>query len=266
MNLAIRGFSANLGKEPGDTFARDQFPDVKFDYVMANPPFNISDWGGEKYESDPRWQFGRPPVGNANYAWLQHILWKLCPDGSAGVVLANGSMSSSTNDEGQIREAMIKGDVVEVMVTLPGQLFLNTQIPVCLWFMTNDKTKNGRDRRGEVLFIDAKQLGEMATRVLRVFTDEDIAKIANVVRAWKSGEDYEDIAGFCKSASLEEIEKNGFVLTPVRYVGVKDDEDDGISFDEKMYTLTKQLSSQMTKSSDLDAKIRKQLAKVGYGV
>ena len=211
MNLAIRGFAADLGKEPADTFARDQFPDVKFDYIMANPPFNISDWGGEKHESDPRWQFGRPPVGNANYAWLQHMLWKLRPGGQAGVVLANGSMSSNTGGEGQIREAMVRGDVVEVMVALPGQLFLNTQIPVCLWFLTNDKTMNGRDRSGETLFIDARQLGTMETRVLKVFTDEDIAKIQETVQSWKTGEGYEDVAGFCKSASLEEIEKNGYV-------------------------------------------------------
>ena len=216
MNLAIRQIGAKLGKEPSDSFAEDQFPDEKFDYVMANPPFNISDWGGEKYEGDKRWRFGRPPVGNANYAWLQHILWKLHPaGGSAGVVLANGSMSSNTDGEGQIREAMVRGDVVEVMVALPGQLFLNTQIPACLWFMTNDKAKNGRaDRRGETLFIDARQLGTMETRVLRVFSDEDIAKIGDTVRAWKTGDGYEDVAGFCKSASLEEIEKNGFVLTP----------------------------------------------------
>lgn len=264
MNLAIRGFAANLGKEHGDTFALDQFPDVKFDFVMANPPFNVSDWGGEKYESDPRWQFGRPPIGNANYAWLQHILWKLRIGGSAGVVLANGSMSSSANHEGQIREAMIKGDVVEVMVALPAQLFLNTQIPVCLWFMTHDKSKNGRDRRGETLFIDASRLGTMKTRVLRILTEEDIAKIADTVQTWKFGEGYEDIVGFCKSASLEEIEKNGFVLVPGRYVGVKDIEGDGIPFEQKMQELTTQLNEQMTKSRNSDTEIRKQLAKIGY--
>lgn len=255
MNLAIRGFAADLGKEPADTFARDQFPDVKFDYIMANPPFNISDWGGEKYESDPRWQFGRPPVGNANYAWLQHMLWKLRPGGQAGVVLANGSMSSNTGGEGQIREAMVRGDVVEIMVALPGQLFLNTQIPVCLWFLTNDKTMNGRDRRGETLFIDARQLGTMETRVLKVFTDEDIAKIQDTVQSWKTGEGYEDVAGFCKSASLEEIEKNGFVLTPGRYVGTSVDAEDGISFDETFSKLTLSLKNLRTRSVDLDLQI-----------
>jgi type I restriction enzyme M protein len=262
MNLAIRGFSADLGKEPADTFARDQFPDLKFDYIMANPPFNISDWGGEKYESDPRWKFGRPPVGNANYAWLQHMLWKLRPGGQAGVVLANGSMSSNTGGEGQIREAMIRGDVVEVMVSLPGQLFLNTQIPVCLWFMTNDKTANGRDRRGETLFIDARQLGSMETRVLKVFTSADIAKIADTVQAWKSGEGYEDVAGFCKSASLDEIEKSGFVLTPGRYVGASEEEMDGEEFNSKIQRMTETLSALKTQGDLLDSKIKSSLSKL----
>jgi type I restriction enzyme M protein len=261
MNLAIRGFSADLGKEPDDTFARDQFPDLKFDYIMANPPFNISDWGGEKYESDPRWQFGRPPVGNANYAWLQHMLWKLRPGGQAGVVLANGSMSSSSGGEGQIREAMVRGDAVEVMVALPGQLFLNTQIPVCLWFLTNDKTANGRDRRGETLFIDARQLGTMETRVLKVFTDEDITKIQDTVQSWKTGEDYEDVAGFCKSASLEEIEKNGFVLTPGRYVGATSEDTDTEDFKEKILRLSEELMMLNERSSALDSDIIESLRK-----
>jgi type I restriction enzyme M protein len=255
MNLAIRGFAADLGKEPGDTFGRDQFPDLKFDYIMANPPFNISDWGGEKYESDPRWQFGRPPVSNANYAWLQHMLWKLRPGGQAGVVLANGSMSSNTGGEGQIREAMVRGDVVEVMVALPGQLFLNTQIPVCLWFLTNDKTMNGRNRRGETLFIDARQLGTMESRVLKVFTDEDIAKIQGTVLSWKTGEGYEDVAGFCKSASLEEIDKNGFVLTPGRYVGAEETSMDTETFTQTIKKLTESLHALQDKSSKLDQKI-----------
>ena len=259
MNLAIRGFAADLGKEPGDTFGRDQFPDLKFDYIMANPPFNISDWGGEKYESDPRWQFGRPPVGNANYAWLQHMLWKLRPGGQAGVVLANGSMSSNTGGEGQIREAMVRGDVIEVMVALPGQLFLNTQIPVCLWFLTNDKTMNGRDRRGETLFIDARQLGTMETRVLKVFTDEDIAKIQETVQSWKTGEGYEDVAGFCKSASIDEIEKNGFVLTPGRYVGVGISTLDEESFNQKIGSLKETFILMQSESRELDDGINKTL-------
>jgi type I restriction enzyme M protein len=266
MNLAIRGFSADLGKEPGDTFARDQFPDLKFDYIMANPPFNISDWGGEKYESDPRWQFGRPPVGNANYAWLQHMLWKLRPGGQAGVVLANGSMSSNTGGEGQIREAMVRGDAVEVMVALPGQLFLNTQIPVCLWFLINDKTMNGRDRRGETLFIDARDLGTMETRVLKVFTDEDIAKIQETVQSWKTGEDYEDVAGFCKSASLEEIEKNGFVLTPGRYVGSDFSKDSNEDFEENMVELISKMRSLGESASRIDNDIEHALTALGFNV
>lgn len=263
MNLAIRGFSADLGKEPADTFARDQFPDLKFDYIMANPPFNISDWGGEKYESDPRWKFGRPPVGNANYAWLQHMLWKLRPGGQAGVVLANGSMSSNQSGEGQIREAMIRGDVVEVMISLPGQLFLNTPIPVCLWFLTNDKTANGRDRRGETLFIDARQLGSMETRVLKVFTDEDIAKIADTVEAWKSGEGYENTAGFCKSASLDEIEKNGFILTPGRYVGTTKVDDDIENFEQKIENLRALLTHLQITSNNLDKALSENLSIFG---
>ena len=262
MNLAIRGLSADLGKEPGDTFGRDQFPDLKFDYIMANPPFNISDWGGEKYESDPRWQFGRPPVGNANYAWLQHMLWKLRPGGQAGVVLANGSMSSNTGGEGQIREAMVRGDVVEVMVALPGQLFLNTPIPVCLWFLTTDKTMNGRNRKGETLFIDARQLGTMETRVLKVFTDEDITKIQETVQSWKTGEGYEDVAGFCKSTSLEQIEKNGFVLTPGRYVGALEDGLDDEAFAERISHLGQKYKELCSASVELDEQITRHLETV----
>ena len=261
MNLAIRGFAANLGKEPADTFSRDQFPDLKFDYIMANPPFNISDWGGEKYESDPRWQFGRPPVGNANYAWLQHMLWKLRPGGQAGVVLANGSMSSNTGGEGEIREAMIRGDLVEVMVALPGQLFVNTQIPACLWFLTNDKSANGRDRKGETLFIDARDLGTMETRALKMLTDEDVAKIADTVHSWKTGEGYEDVAGFCKSASLDEIEKNGFVLTPGRYVDALTSDDDELPFDEKIDLLVSLYKELTEKSKSLDLQILESLGK-----
>lgn len=266
MNLAIRGFSADLGKEPADTFARDQFPDLKFDYIMANPPFNISDWGGEKYEGDTRWKFGRPPVGNANYAWLQHMLWKLRPGGQAGVVLANGSMSSNTGGEGQIREAMVRGDVVEVMIALPGQLFLNTQIPVCLWFLTNDKTMNGRDRRGETLFIDARQLGTMETRVLKVFTDEDTAKIQETVQSWKRGEGYEDVAGFCKSASLEEMEKNGFILTPGRYVGAPDSEVSDVNFSELLTNHVLELQRLKTSSDSLDRDISQNLSRLIKGM
>jgi type I restriction enzyme M protein len=244
MNLAIRGFAADLGQEPADTFARDQFPDLKFDYIKANPPFNISDWGGEKYDNDPRWVYGRPPAGNANYAWLQHILWKLKPDGQAGVILANGSMSSNQSGEGQIREAMVRGDVVEAMVALPSQLFFNTQIPACVWFLCKDKTKHGRDRRGETLFIDARQLGTMTSRTNRELTQSDIDRIAATVHAWRANgevqQSYEDVPGFCYSAKLEEIEKNGFVLTPGRYVGAAEQEEDGELFSQKMKRLKDQ--------------------------
>ena len=268
MNLAIRRFAADLGQEPADTFARDQHPDQRFDRIMANPPFNISDWGGEKYENDPRWQYGRPPAGNANYAWLQHILWKLRPGGQAGVILANGSMSSNQSGEGQIREAMVRGDVVEVMVALPSQLFFNTQIPACVWFLCKDKTQGGRDRRGETLFIDARQLGSMTSRTNRELNQADINHIAGTVHAWRQDGEvkaaYADVPGFCYSAKLEEIEKNGFVLTPGRYVGAADVEDDGEAFDEKMKRLTGLLKQQQEEGAKLDQQIGESLRRLGY--
>ena len=264
MNLSIRGIAHDLSDEPADTFARDKHLDKKFDYILANPPFNISDWGGEKYEGDVRWIYGRPPAGNANYAWLQHILWKLRPGGQAGVVLANGSMSSNTSNEGNIREEMVRKDVIEVMIALPGQLFLNTQIPVCLWFLTNDKTQRGRDRKGETLFIDARQMGTMKNRVERILTDEDISKIADTVQSWREDDEYEDVAGFCYGAKFEEIEKNGFVLTPGRYVGASEEEDDGEPFDEKMRRLTSLLKEQQKEGEKLDHKIAENLKRIGY--
>ena len=266
MNLAIRGLAADLGKEPGDTFGNDQHPDKKFDYIIANPPFNISDWGGEKYDDDPRWVYGRPPVGNANYAWLQHMLWKLGPGGQAGVVLANGSMSSTISSEGEIREAMIKGDVVEIMIALPGQLFLNTQIPVCLWFLTNDKTKNGRDRSNETLFIDARNLGTMETRVLKVLTDEDIQKVQETVSSWRNGEGYEDIKGFCKSSTTEDIKSHNYILTPGTYVGIKDEDSDGVPFEKKMKLLSSSLKELTDRSNVLDKEIKNNLSKIGYEI
>jgi type I restriction enzyme M protein len=268
MNLAIRGMDFNLGKEPADTFHRDQHPDLRADYILANPPFNISDWGGDKLQSDPRWVYGTPPAGNANYAWLQHMLWHLKPTGTAGVVLANGSMSSNTNNEGSIRKAMVEGDVVEVMVALPPQLFFNTQIPACLWFLAKDKSKNGRNRKGEFLFIDARKLGRMETRVIRVFDDADIEKIASTVHAWRQdGETdatYADEAGFCRSVKLDEIKEHGYVLTPGRYVGTEETEDDDEAFVEKMATLTAKLAEQMKQGKELDALICEKLAKLGY--
>lgn len=268
MNLAIRGMDFNLGKEPSDTFHRDQHSDLRADYVLANPPFNISDWGGDKLASDPRWVYGTPPTGNANYGWLQHILWHLKPTGTAGVVLANGSMSSNQNNEGAIRKAMVEGDVVEAMVSLPPQLFFNTQIPACLWFLAKDKTKNGRNRKGEFLFIDARKLGRMDTRVNRVFDDEDIDRIARTVHAWRQdGETdvtYADEAGFCRSVKLDEIREHGYVLTAGRYVGTEDVEDDDEAFAEKMATLTAKLADQMNKGSELDELIKVKLGKLGY--
>jgi type I restriction enzyme M protein len=279
MNLAIRGLGANLGKEPADTFHRDQHPDLRADYVLANPPFNISDWGGDKLAGDPRWVYGTPPVGNANYAWLQHILARLGPRGQAGVVLANGSMSSNQNNEGAIRKAMVEADVVDVMVALPPQLFFNTQIPACLWFLAKDKRgaaagggMKGRDRRGEVLFIDARKLGRMETRVNRVFDDEDVRRIAATVHRWRADGDegidepYADVPGFCRAVKLAEIAEHGHVLTPGSYVGAEVAEDDDEAFNERMERLTVQLAEQMAKGAELDAVIRKRLEALGYAV
>ena len=259
MNLAIRGFSVDLGKTHADTFANDQFPDIKFDYTMANPPFNTTDWGGEKYENDVRWKYGSPPVGNANYAWLQHILWKLKPGGQAGIVLSNGSMTSNTSGEFEIRKAMVTADAVEIMISLPGQLFLNTQIPCCLWFLTNDKTKNGRDRRKETLFIDARSLGKMETRALKVLTKIDIKKISDTVKFWRKGKDYKDVLGFSKSTKIEEIEKNDFILMPGKYVGFNDEEEDGISFEEKILSMIGSYEQIVFEEKEISQQIKKNL-------
>jgi type I restriction enzyme M protein len=269
MNLAIRGMDFNLGKEPADTFTRDQHPDLRADYIMANPPFNISDWWNEKLAWDARWAYGVPPVGNANYAWLSHILYHLKPSGLAGVVLANGSMSSNQNSEGAIRREMIESDVVDCMVALPPQLFFNTQIPACLWFLTKDKRANGRDRHGEILFIDARKLGHMDTRVTRVFDEADIAKIAAAYHAWRTDDEtiekYQDIPGFVYAATKEEVKAQDYVLTPGRYVGVEETENNEEAFSEKMIYLTQQLKEQMEEGEELDEEIHKQLKKVGYG-
>ncbi|MDD2466897.1 MAG: class I SAM-dependent DNA methyltransferase [Desulfobulbus sp.] len=264
MNLAIRGIDFNLGKEPADTFVRNQHPDLRADFVLANPPFNISDWWHGSLEGDPRWAYGTPPQGNANYAWLQHMLHHLKPTGRAGIVLANGSMSSSQNSEGDIRRAMVDADKVEVMIALPGQLFFNTQIPACLWFLVKEK----RARQGEVLFIDARKLGSMISRVQCEFTDEIIAKIAGTVAVWRgestSGEEFADIAGYCRSVPLAEIAEHGHVLTPGRYVGAEAVEDDDESFVEKMQKLTETLGEQMAKGVELDQLIRQKLGGLGY--
>ncbi|WP_322996217.1 class I SAM-dependent DNA methyltransferase [Castellaniella sp.] len=266
MNLAIRGIDFNLGKEPADTFTRNQHPDLRADFILANPPFNISDWWHGSLEGDPRWAYGDPPQGNANYAWLQHMQHHLKPSGRAGIVLANGSMSSGQNNEGVIRAAMVDADVVEVMVALPGQLFFNTQIPACLWFLAKQKK-----RKGEVLFIDARKLGHMVSRVQKALSDEDIARIADTVAAWR-GEatdgttvtEYQDVPGFCRSVPLAKIAQHGHVLTPGRYVGAEAVEDDDEAFAEKMERLTTQLGEQMAKGAELDALIRQKLGGLGY--
>lgn len=241
INLAIRGIDFNLGKEPADTFLRNLHPDLRADFVLANPPFNVSDWWHASLEGDPRWVYGTPPQGNANYAWLQHMLYHLKPTGRAGIVLANGSMSSSQNAEGDIRRAMVEADKVEVMVAMPGQLFFNTQIPACLWFLVKQKTK----RQKEVLFIDARKLGTMISRVQIEFTEDDIKKIANTVHSWRDIDNgYVDVPGFCRSVTLAEIAEHGHVLTPGRYVGAEAVEDDDEAFIEKMQRLTEKLGEQ----------------------
>ncbi|VVP60232.1 hypothetical protein PS903_06046 [Pseudomonas fluorescens] len=268
MNLAIRGIDFNLGREPADTFIRNQHSDLRADFVLANPPFNISDWWHGSLDGDPRWVYGTPPQGNANYAWLQHMLFHLKSSGRAGIVLANGSMSSSQNSEGDIRKAMVEADVVEVMVALPGQLFFNTPIPACLWFLTKQKFA----RPGEVLFIDARKLGANVSRVQIELLDRDIERIAQTVANWRGepldigGEiaEYADIPGFCRSVSLAEITEHGHVLTPGRYVGAEAIEEDGESFTDKMQTLTVLLGEQMTKGVELDQLIRQKLGGLGY--
>ena len=263
MNLAIRGIDFNLGREPGDTFTRNQHPDLRADFILANPPFNVSDWWHGSLTGDPRWGYGDPPQGNANYAWLQHMLYHLKPTGRAGIVLANGSMSSSQNNEGAIRAAMVDADVVEVMVALPGQLFFNTQIPACLWFLVKQKTH----RQGEVLFIDARKVATMISRVQSELTDEVIERIASVVAAWRGETDageYQDVAGFCRSVKLAEIAEHGHVLTPGRYVGAEEVEDNDDDFATKMQQLTEKLGEQMAKGAELDQLIRRKLGGLGY--
>jgi len=269
MNLAIRGIDANLGAQNADTFHNDLHKRLKADYILANPPFNISDWGGERLQDDIRWKFGTPPSGNANYAWLQHMISKLAPTGTAGIVLANGSMSTNTSAELEIRKKMIEDDLVECIVTLPGQLFYSTQIPVCLWFITKNKAKNvKRERSREILFIDARNLGYMSTRTLKEFSDKDIQKVTTKYHAWRgtNEEAYEDIAGFCKAAKIEEVREHDYILTPGRYVGLEEEEDDGEPFDEKMERLTTELAEQFKESKKLEDQIREILGGIGYEV
>lgn len=266
MNLAIRGIDAQL--ELGDTFLNDRHPDLKADFVLANPPFNVSDWSGEQLRDDIRWRYGVPPVGNANYAWLQHFIHKLSPTGTAGIVLANGSMNSNTSGEGDIRKNMIEDGIVDCMVALPAQLFYNTMIPACLWFLARDRTNHKfRDRSNEILFIDARKLGTMINRRNKEFTDEDIAKIAGTYHAWRGeGGEYADIPGFCKAATIDEVRANNYVLMPGRYVGTEEAEDDGVPFEEKMATLTAQLSEQFAKGIELQERIRENLKGIGYDI
>jgi type I restriction enzyme M protein len=268
MNLAIHGLNANLASRWGDTFARDQHPDVLADVVMANPPFNIKDWA--RSESDPRWKFGVPPAGNANFAWIQHIIAKLAPGGRAGVVMANGSMSSNSGGEGEIRAQLIEADLVSCMVALPTQLFRSTGIPVCVWFFAKDKAKGAAgsvDRSGQVLFIDARNLGYMVDRAERSLADEDIARIASTYHAWRGtksagGQAYEDVPGFCKSATLAEIKAADYALTPGRYVGAAEAEDDGEPIEAKIARLSAELFAQFDESERLAKLVREQLGRV----
>ena len=298
MNLAIRGIDANLGKHNADSFLNDLHKDLKADFILANPMFNQKEWGGQRLMEDVRWKFGTPPINNANYAWIQHFIHHLAPKGIAGFVLANGSMSTNTSSEGDIRRAIIEADMVDCMIAMPGQLFYTTQIPVCLWFVTRskkaDKKRNYRDRTGQALFIDARKMGTLIDRVHRELTDGDIRKIADTYHAWRGEEvyhshlakgksghlmktksghlgkvkkryEYKDVPGFCKSATLDDIKSHGYVLTPGRYVGAEEIEDDGIPFGEKMSKLSSTLYEQFAKSDQLEATIKKKLEVLGYG-
>ena len=267
MNLAIRGIEADIAL--GDSFHEDAHKDLKADYILANPPFNVSDWGGEHLQDDPRWVYGVPPTGNANFAWIQHMLYHLSPRGVMGVVLANGSMSSTTSNEGEIRKNLIEADLVECMVALPPKLFFNTMIPACLWFLRRNKDK----RKGEVLFIDARDMGHPISRKNIALSEEEILKIADTYHAWRGEEtenpnfgEYKDIAGFCKSVTLDEIRKQDYVLTPGRYVGIPEEEDDGVPFEDKMRELTSELAKQMDECNRLNEEIKKNLESIGFRV
>jgi type I restriction enzyme M protein len=289
MNLAVRGIDADIKWNSEGSFHKDELRDIKADFILANPPFNISDWGGDRLREDARWKYGAPPAGNANFAWVQHIVHHLSPTGTAGVVLANGSMSSTQSGEDIIRRALIEGvggtpGVIDCMIALPGQLFYSTQIPVCLWFLARDRSngiagrsssseavgQNGlklRDRRGEILFIDARKLGHMVDRTRKEFSDADIEKIARAYHAWRGETEagaYADVPGFCKSATLEEIKAHGYVLTPGRYVGAADVEDDDVSFAERFAALRAKLEEEFAKSDELTASIRARMAGVSF--
>jgi len=268
MNLAIRKIDANLGIHNADTFHDDLHKDLRADYILANPPFNDSDWGGDRLREDARWKYGKPPVNNANFAWVEHFIHHLAPSGIAGFVLANGSMSSNFSGEGEVRKAIIEADLVDCMIALPGQLFYSTPISACLWFLSRNK-KNGkfRDRSSQTLFIDARKLGHLVDRKHKELSDEEISYIARTYHAWRREQgtgEYQDVPGFCKSATTEEINSHGFVLTPGRYVGAEEVEDDDEAFEEKMEHLTKLLEKQFEKSAQLEKVIRNSLVRLGY--
>ncbi len=268
MNLAIRGIDNNIGPHNADTFRNDLHKDLKADYILANPPFNISDWGWESLQDDVRWKYGNPPKGNANFGWVQHIIHHLAPTGVAGFVLANGSMSSQQSGEGEIRKNIIEADLVDCMVALPGQLFYTTQIPVCLWFLARDKKNHSfRDRRGEILFIDARNMGTLVDRTHRELSEEEIARITKTYHAWRGEKEagkYEDKAGFCKSVKIADVAKHEYVLTPGRYVGAEAVEDDGEVFEDKMKRLTAELEKQFEESHRLEKEIAKNLSSIGF--
>lgn len=266
MNLAIRGIEGNI--KWGNSFTNDLHKDLKADYILANPPFNDSDWGGENLKEDPRWKYGIPPASNANFAWVQHFIYHLSPSGIAGFVLANGSMASNTGGEGNIRKNIIEDDLVDCIISLPPQLFYNTSIPVCLWFLARNK-KNGKfkDRTGKTLFIDARNMGQMVDRRHRVLTDEEIDKIASTYHAYRGeGGQYKDIPGFCKEANINDIRENDYILTPGRYVGFEEVEEDMEVFEEKMTKLTKELSELFKQSEELEEKIKKNLKGLGFDI
>lgn len=278
MNLAIRGIEGNIGTHHADSFTQDLRKDLKADFILANPAFNVKEWKGELFREDVRWKYGMPPVGNANFAWVQHMIHHLSPNGIAGFVLANGSMSSNQSGEGEIRKNIIEADLVDCMIALPGQLFYTTPIPACLWFLARSKKNTKfRDRRGQTLFIDARKMGYLVDRIHREFSDEEINRIAQTYHAWRGsylnttlekggkGGIYKDIPGFCKSADIGEIRVHGYVLTPGRYVGAEDIEDDGVPFDEKMKRLTAKLEEQFTESAKLEKVIRENLRRLEYG-
>lgn len=268
MNLAIRGIDSNILWNNEGSFLNDAHKDLKADFVIANPPFNDSDWKGDLLREDVRWKHGTPPVGNANFAWVQHFIYHLAPKGITGFVLANGSMSSNTSNEGEIRKNIIEADLVDCMIALPSQLFYNVMIPACLWFIARDKKNHKfRNRQGETLFIDARNMGVMIDRRHRELTDEEINKIASTYHSWRGeGGKYEDIKGFCKSAKLDEIQKNGYILTPGRYVGTEEVEEDKELFEEKMKKLTLELADQFKKSKELEEEIKKNLKGLGWEV